>query len=139
MPGCTAFDAQAPSPAASSSGSSNVRIRLPLMTTLPVVCCIRIDFRPNWGVRLITFLDPGGLDGLQDLLVRPVGIVLEIGQLQHPAVQVGEAQVDVVNIGMALLELDRDVLDIGPAQLLRHLPSLRPIYQPSYCGSPPAA
>src|SRR5688500_2204019 len=94
------------------------------MTTLPAVCCIRTDFRPNWGVRLITFLDPGGLDGLQDLLVRPVGIVLEIGQLQHPAVQVGEAQVDVVNIGMALLELDRDVLDIGPAQLLRHLPSL---------------
>src|SRR4029450_5291247 len=85
------------------------------------VCCIRIDFRPNCGVRLITFFDPGGLDGLQDLLVGAVGIVLEIGQFHHPAVKVREAQVDVVHIGMALLELDRDVLDIGPVQLLRHL------------------
>src|SRR5262245_58861354 len=92
------------------------------MTTLPTVCCIRIDFRPNWGGRLITFFDPGGLNGLKDLLVRTVGIVGEIGQFHHPAVKVGEPQVDVVHIGMALLELDRDVLHVGPAQLLRHRP-----------------
>src|ERR1043165_8116137 len=106
MPGCTEFEAQAPSPAASISGSSNERIVLPLMNTLPAVCCIRIDFRPNWGVRLITFFDPGGLNGLQDLLVGAVGIVLEVGQVHHPAVKVREPQIDIVHIGMALLQLD---------------------------------
>src|ERR1044072_4729237 len=136
MPGCTPFDAQAASPAANSSGSSSERIVLPLMNTLPAVCCIRIDFRPNWGIRLITFFDPGRLNGFQDLLVGGAGIVLEIGQFDHPTARVREPHVDVVRTGMALLELDRDVLDTGPTQLLRHLPHLppEPTCRPSCCG-----
>src|SRR3990167_4027191 len=93
-------------------------------------------FRPNCGVRLVALLDPGGLDGLQDLLTGAVGVVLEPRKLHHPAMQVGKPQVDVVDAGVAFLELYRDILDIGPAQLARHRPP--PTCRPSCCGSQPA-
>src|SRR5438128_2266637 len=77
-------------------------------------------FRRNCGVPSAPFFDPGGLDGFQDLFVGTARIVAEVRQLQDPAMQVGEAQIDIVGVGMALLQLDGDVLDVGPAQLAGH-------------------
>src|SRR5262249_28928023 len=136
-PGCTPLDAHAPTTAASASGSRMERTDLPRMEIPSRYnhCTSRISTK--MGQALISFVDPGGLDGFEDLLVGTARIVLEIGQFQHPAVQVGEAKIDVVGLGMALFQLNRDVLDVGPAQFAGHLAS--PTCRPSCSGSPAAA
>src|SRR5437660_5778712 len=93
-PGCTPLDAHAPSAAANASGSSTDRTNLPLMKIPSRYnhCTSRIS--TELGQVLISFVDPGRLDSFQDLLVGAARIVLEIGQFQHPAVQIGEAQID---------------------------------------------
>jgi hypothetical protein len=58
---------------------------------------------------LVPFVYPGHLDGFEDLFVGAFGVVVEAGQRADPFVQIGEAQVDVVGLGMRLLELDGDV------------------------------
>ena len=43
------------------------------------------------------------------------GIVGEIRQRLHPLPEIGEAQIDDVGLRVMLLELDGDVVDVGPA------------------------
>src|SRR6516165_2781220 len=75
-------------------------------------------------------LEPSHLDGLEDLLVGLLGIVGEARQILDPLPEIGEAQVHDISLGMALLQLDGDLVDVGPAHLT---------CRASCCGSPPAA
>src|SRR5262249_10973760 len=74
--------------------------------------------RPATSQLAFHFIEPGHLDRLEDLLVGPGGIVDEAVELGHPLVQVGEADVQHVLVGMLLDQREGDVLRIGPAQRL---------------------
>src|SRR5260221_12983284 len=74
-------------------------------------------------------VEPGHLDGLENLLVRLCWIVVEPRQGLDPLPQIGEAQIHHVGVGVLLLELGGDIVDIGPAH---------PTSRPSDCAWPRA-
>ena len=90
--------------------------------------------RPNCGVGLVALLDPGGLDRLQDPLRSNGPDVPQSRAIPSPSDEVGEVQVDVVDVGVAFTELNRDIVNIRPA-----FPAIAPSSRPSCCGWPPAA
>src|SRR5713226_8339871 len=74
------------------------------------------------------FVEPGHLDGLEDLLVALVGVALEARQLADPLVQIGEAHAQGIDIRESLVQRDGDVLHILPAQLLGHVGPSKKIF-----------
>lgn len=62
------------------------------------------------------FLDPGGLDGLQDFLSATLRIVGELWKFHHPAPQIDEVDVSRIDLRLAFVELDGDFQHIGPFQ-----------------------
>jgi hypothetical protein len=76
--------------------------------------------RGRESVRL-DLVDPRHLDRFQDLLAAARVIVVEVGQIDDPVVEVDEAHAAGIDIGMRLRERDRDFGDVGPLDL--HRPS----------------
>src|SRR5258708_27415349 len=78
----------------------------------------------------VALLEPCRLDGLEDFLIGLGGIIGEARQLLDPLPEIGEAQIDDIRVGMALLQLDGDIVDVGPAHVT---------CRASCCESPRAA
>src|SRR5574341_122095 len=71
---------------------------------------------------LFGFVDPGLLDGLENLLAAALRIVLEFRQRHHPLVEVDEVLRFRILVGVLLRQGDRDLLRIGPL----HVPFFPP-------------
>src|SRR5262249_41144936 len=65
---------------------------------------------------LLPGLDPGHLDALELALARRLGIVGEVRQLADPAVKVGEAYSQRIDVGVERSEPLRDVVRIIPGE-----------------------
>src|SRR5207253_5137068 len=63
---------------------------------------------------VVVLVQPGHLDRLEDLLVGSLGVVGEARKLDHPAMEIGEPNRQRIEIRMALVEGDRDVLVVAP-------------------------
>ena len=63
---------------------------------------------------LTDFVDPGNLDRFEDFLAGMLGVVFEVGQFHHPAMQVGEADGARVDFRVRFGEFDGDVERIRP-------------------------
>src|SRR5688572_17975696 len=70
--------------------------------------------------RSFSFLDPGHLDGLENLLPAALRVVAEFRQRQHPLVEIDEVHRFGVLVRMLLGQGDRNFLRIGPL----HVPAL---------------
>src|SRR5574343_745987 len=63
------------------------------------------------------FVDPGLLDGFEDLLAAVLGIVVEIGQGHDPVAQIDKSDLQRVLVRMGIAQFDGDVVDVGPFHL----------------------
>src|SRR5438105_1403021 len=63
---------------------------------------------------IIALVEPGHLDGFQNLLAGFVRIVGEAGELADPAVQVGEADGERIHVGKLFVEGDGDLAGVCP-------------------------
>src|SRR5207253_8591472 len=68
--------------------------------------------RPRSSVPVL--VQPGHLDRLEDLLVGSLGVIGEARKLDHPAIEIREPDRQRIEIRMALVEGDRDVLVVPP-------------------------
>src|SRR5437762_10956245 len=68
----------------------------------------------NPGLPVPVLVQPRHLDRLEDLLVGALGVVLEPRQVEHPAMEIGEADRQRVERRVVLAERDRDVLGVPP-------------------------
>jgi hypothetical protein len=63
---------------------------------------------------LVPLVEPSHLDGFQNLFIRTFGVIIEPWQFTDPFVQVGEAQIDGVHVGVGFFQDNGDVENIGP-------------------------
>lgn len=68
----------------------------------------------RFAVGSVGLVDPGHLDGLQDLLAAAFRIIIETGQGQHPFAQLREAQRLGVDVRMGIGQRLGDLVSIGP-------------------------
>src|SRR5581483_9508752 len=66
------------------------------------------------------FLLPSHLDGFQLAFVRLLGIIFELRQLRHIAMQIGKADTERVNFGMLLGQQNSYIFGIVPGEFWRH-------------------
>ena len=65
---------------------------------------------------LFALLDPRHLNRLQYFFARLTRVVIELRQLAHPLVQIGEADKFRINVGILVAELNRDFQTVSPFQ-----------------------
>src|SRR6476659_7146917 len=62
----------------------------------------------------IALVHPGHLDGLENLLTAVLRVVVEAGQLLHPALEIGEDDRPRIDVRMFFGERERDVARVNP-------------------------
>ena len=67
---------------------------------------------------------PGHLNGFQLALIRLLGIIFELRQLGHQAMQISEADRERIGVGMFLAEKNSDVFGVVPGQVFWHVNSV---------------
>src|SRR5512135_1438492 len=66
------------------------------------------------------FFLPSHLNGFQFAFIRHLGVVLELRQFGHVAMQVSEAHTEGIDAGVFFREQDSDVFSIIPGEFLWH-------------------
>ena len=85
-------------------------------------CALSAPFRRLGFLIFLVFFEPCHLDGFQLALGGRHRIILEVGQLGDPFMQVGETDIGWINIRMQFIKAQRDVVRVVPGESRHDIP-----------------